>query len=377
MITHQDSWLTRLKDYIAEVLPWTHGHQLKGITTFVGAILEKQTGNQAELARGQGNQEAALKRLSRLLHNTRLGPHRLADSVLAQALEQLPPKGTVRLAIDWTIEAPHHLLVVSLVTGGRAVPIYWRAYDAGVLKGRMRRYETAVIRRVITRVQRAIGRRRLIITADRGFADVALVDVLTALGVEFIIRVKGGTNVCWHGQWRKLNTVPFVGNARQRNLGRVAYCESTPHRLWVTLSRVRNAKGKWEIWNLISNRPRRAKVTAVEYARRFSCEEGFRDAKWELGFAQARIENIHAWSRMFALFALALLAVVSLAMKLLLPGGPRAVALLRRVASRRRGRWDLSLVSAMVALLKEDKSLFLHLSHCIKFNLNARLGYVS
>ena len=50
MITHQDSWLTRLKDYIAEVLPWTHGHQLKGITTFVGAILEKQTGNQAELA---------------------------------------------------------------------------------------------------------------------------------------------------------------------------------------------------------------------------------------------------------------------------------------------------------------------------------------
>ena len=104
MITHQDSWLTRLKDYIAEVLPWTHGHQLKGITTFVGAILEKQTGNQAELARGQGNQEAALKRLSRLLHNTRLGPHRLADSVLAQALEQLPPKGTVRLAIDWTIE---------------------------------------------------------------------------------------------------------------------------------------------------------------------------------------------------------------------------------------------------------------------------------
>ena len=121
-MTHQDSWPTRLKNYIAEVLPWTHGHQLKGITTFVGAIIEKQSGTQAELARGQGNQEAAVKRLSRLLHNARLGPHRLADSVLAQALRQLPAKGTVRLAIDWTIETPHHLLVVSLVTGGRAVP---------------------------------------------------------------------------------------------------------------------------------------------------------------------------------------------------------------------------------------------------------------
>lgn len=51
--------------------------------------------------------------------------------------------------------------------------------------------------------------------------------------------------------------------------------------------------------------------------------------------------------------------------------------LARRVASRRRGRWDLSLVSAMVALLQDDKSLFGHLSPPIQFNLEARSGYVS
>jgi hypothetical protein len=343
----------------------------------VNALIEKQTGTQAELARGLGNQEAAVKRLSRLLHNERLAPHRLADAVLAQALRQLPPTGKVRLALDWTIEGSQHLLVASLVTGGRAVPLYWRAYDLTVLKGRMRRYEMAVIRRVITRVQRAIGRRRVIVTADRGFADVALVEVLTALGVEFIIRVKGRTKVCFQGQWRPLHTLPFVGNARQRNLGRLAYCESAPHRLWVTMSRARDAKGQWEIWYLISNRPRRAHATAAEYARRFGCEQGFRDTKWELGFAQARIKDIHAWSRLFALFALAVLVVVSLAVKLLLSGGPHAVALLRRVASRRRGRWELSVVSAMIRLLHEDKGLFAHLSSYIKFNLEARLVYVS
>src|SRR5216683_2012689 len=162
-MTPQDSWTTRLKDYIAKVLPGAHGHQLKGITTFVSTIIEKQTGNQAELARGLGNQEAAVKRLSRLLHNE-------------------------RLAIDWTIEGFQHLLVVSLVTGGRAVPIYWRAYDAAVLKGRMRRYEMAVIRRMITRGHGAIGCRRL------------------------------------------------------------AYCARAPHRLWVTMSRARDAKGQWELW---------------------------------------------------------------------------------------------------------------------------------
>ena len=374
---HQDSWTTRLKEYIANVLPWAHGHQLKGITTFVDAIIEKRTGNQAALARGLGNQEAAVKRLSRLLHNARLAPHRLADAVLAQALRQLPPKGKVRLALDWTIEGSQHLLVVSLVTGGRAVPLYWRAYDATVLKGRMRRYETAVIRRAITRVQGAIGRRRLIVTADRGFADVALVEVLTELGVEFIIRVKGSTKVYCQGQWRPLRTLGFAGNTRWRNLGRRAYCASAPHRLWVTLSRVRDHQDQWDTWYLISNRCRRAQATAAEYARRFGCEQGFRDAKWELGFAQARIKQIQAWSRLFALFALALLVVVSLAVKLLLPRGSNAVALLRRVASRRRGRWDLSLVSAMVRLLQEDKSLFAHLSSSINFNLDARLVYVS
>ncbi len=374
---HQDSWTTRLKEYIANVLPWAHGHQLKGITTFVDAIIEKQTGNQAELARGLGNQEAAVKRLSRLLHNERLAPHRLADAVLAQALGQVPPTGRVRLAVDWTIEGSQHLLVVSLVTGGRAVPLYWRAYDATVLKGRMRRYETAVIRRVVTRVQREIGRRRLIVTADRGFADVALVEVLTELGVAFIIRVKGSTKVYFQRQWCKLHTLRFVGNARQRNLGWLAYCERAPHRLWVTMSRARDRTGQWDAWYLIANRCRRAQATAAEYARRFGCEEGFRDTKWELGFARARIKDIRAWSRLFALFALALLVVVSLAVKLLLSEGPKAVALLRRVASRRRGRWDLSLVSAMVRLLQENKSLFAHLSSSINFNLDARLVYVS
>ncbi len=70
MKTNSD--LTRIANYIKEMFPWAHGHQVKAWTTFVAAILEKQTGNQAALARTQGNQEAAYKRLGRLLHNPRL-----------------------------------------------------------------------------------------------------------------------------------------------------------------------------------------------------------------------------------------------------------------------------------------------------------------
>ena len=135
----QYSQPTRLSDSIAFMLPWAHGHQRKAIGDFVAAIIAQQTACQAQLARYFGHQEAAVKRVSRLLHNERLDPRLLADAVLLQALHQLPTHGKVRLAIDWTIEANQHVLVVSLIVGRRAVPIDLRAYNASVFKGRMKR----------------------------------------------------------------------------------------------------------------------------------------------------------------------------------------------------------------------------------------------
>jgi hypothetical protein len=79
---------TRLSDSIAFLLPWAHGHQLKAIGDFVAAIIEQQTACQAQLARYCGHQEAAVKRVSRLLHHERLDPRLLADAVLLQALHQ-------------------------------------------------------------------------------------------------------------------------------------------------------------------------------------------------------------------------------------------------------------------------------------------------
>src|SRR5919199_3460477 len=116
----QDSTTTRLEDYIMHMLPWAHGHQRKAIRDFVQAIIDQQTGCQAQLARRFGNQEAATKRLSRLLHNERLEPRHLADAVLLQALVQLPAHGLVRLALDWPIAGLQHLLGVSLRMGRRA-----------------------------------------------------------------------------------------------------------------------------------------------------------------------------------------------------------------------------------------------------------------
>ena len=234
-----------------------------------------------------------------------------------------------------------------------------------------------MIRRAVTRVIRKVGRRRVRVTADRGFADVALFTLLTDLRVAFVIRVKKSTKICIGGVWRPLDTLHFAGNTRRRTLGHLLYCASAPQPLWVTMSRKRDAQGKWGIWYLVGNRPSTAEQAIAEYAHRPGCEAGFRDAKWWLGFAQARIKAITAWSRLFALFAIALLVVASLATRLLLRGGQHASALLRRVASRRRGRCELSLMSAMISLLHQEPGLYDHLAPRIKLKLDGSLANVS
>jgi len=138
-----------------------------------------------------------------------------------------------------------------------------------VLKGRLQRYELAVVRRALERVLRVVAPHRLCVTADRGFADGKLFALLDRLKVPFIMRVKGSTKVQWQGdrwQWQKLNHLRFPGNTRQRSLGRLSYCQKTPQRWWATMSRVRECNGQWGIWYLVSNRPHRAKAATTEYA---------------------------------------------------------------------------------------------------------------
>src|SRR6266540_653926 len=82
---------TRVEEFIKQIMPWAHGHQIKAITKFVLAIIDKQT----------GNQEAAAKQLSRLIHNPRLKPKDFTKWLCLQVLaNQVPRSGRVRLTID-------------------------------------------------------------------------------------------------------------------------------------------------------------------------------------------------------------------------------------------------------------------------------------
>src|SRR5918996_3539989 len=158
----QHSFTTRLREYISLVLPDAHGHQQKAVSDFVRALVMVQSCCQATLARFFDNFEAASKRLSRLLHNSRLECEELALAHASALVAQLPVAGAVRLSLDWTTEDTQHLLVASVRVGGRAVPVYWRAYHDSELKERMSGYEREFVRLLFAQVLHGVVRRRFL-----------------------------------------------------------------------------------------------------------------------------------------------------------------------------------------------------------------------
>lgn len=368
---NQISLTTRLREYINKVLPNAHSHQQKAISIFVEAIVFVQSCCQASLARHFDNFEAASKRLSRLIHNEQIEDRELALSHARSFIGMFPDRQALRLLLDWTTEDEQHLLVASLQFGRRAIPLYWRGFEAKDLKEKMTKYEREFVRELFEQILPAVERRRFILTADRWFADVDFLILLNDLSVSYIIRTKSSHKVLVAGKWQRVGSLKFEKNQRRRSYGKVWYCETDPLQVHLSQARVKAKDGSWQVWHLLSNRNLSAKRMAYEYGCRFCCEEGFRDEKRLLGFADSRISCIKAWQRMFSLVAIALLMLSIIGSAFL--RHEKKQEWLRRVRSRRKSRSELSLVRAVVELLKKEKELWTLLNIEAKLNLNARL----
>ena len=367
---------TRLREFITTLYPWAHGHQRKALADFVAALLTVKSCSQAALAGAFEKKKAAQKRLTRWLHNERLDPDALAQGVAQEIVAHLARHRLVRLALDWTVEDDKHVLVASLIVGRRAVPLYWRVYRAGTFKHHRSRLERAFVQRLFEVILRAVPRAQCLLTADRGFADVRLFELLDRLQVAYLIRVKAGVKVCVDGIWCQLKTLRLRGNTRRRSLGRVRYCERAPRRLYLTQSRARTRSGEWGIWWLASNRNFTPLQATQEYARRWGCECGFRDAKHLLGLKAAQIADRQAYARMFTLVALGLLLLALLAYAFVVRER-QAARRLRSVGLRHTTGGEISLWAALLHLLAHDVGLFDYLLVPINLNREVTLPNVS
>jgi hypothetical protein len=114
---------------------------------------------------------------------------------------------------------------------------------------------------------------RVVLTADRGFADTPLMPHLTALGWHWRIRSKGRFWIHRHGQQRgKVNRLPL--SAGQALFWPHVYLTKPWYGpVYLALGRPQDSK---EYWFVVSDEPTESK-TFEAYGRRFDIEENFLD----------------------------------------------------------------------------------------------------
>jgi hypothetical protein len=91
----------------------------------------------------------------------------------------------------------------------------------------MSRYEREFVRALFAEVLGGVARHRLILTADRWFADVDLLDMLDEMGVDYVIRTKSNYHVRVADQWRRLDSLGWRGNQRRRAWGESGIAKAT------------------------------------------------------------------------------------------------------------------------------------------------------
>jgi hypothetical protein len=256
------------------------------------------------LAQARGTQDKhGVKQVDRLLSNTGLDVWELfalwVPFVLGQRTQAVA-------SMDWTdFDADDQTtLVVSLVTNhGRSTPLVWMTVQKSVLQGMRNEVEDAVLGRLREVVPRSV---KVTVLADRGFADQNLYALLNQLGFDYVVRFRKGIAVTSaEGERRKAaDWVPEAGRARK-----------LPHaRVTADLAQVGavvcvKKKGMKEPWCLATSHADLSAAQIIRlYSRRFTIEEGFRDAKdWRfgMGLSSFRIADPERRDRILLLGAIA------------------------------------------------------------------------
>ena len=255
----------------------------------------------------------AIKQVDRLLSNSKLEAW---DVFASWVPEMVGSRTDIVVAMDWTdFDADGQAtLALKLVTRhGRATPLVWLSVFKDELKDARNAYEDASLRRLAEVLPDGV---RATLLADRGFADIKLFGFLGELGFDYVIRLKGNTNVgaadgttCPAAEWvgqggraRKLRDATVTG--AQCPVGAVVCV---------------HAKAMKEPWCLVTgNGDATAPQIIKLYSKRWRVEPSFRDTKdlrFGMGLSASRIGDPQRRDRLLLLnaFAVVLLTLLGAA----------------------------------------------------------------
>jgi Transposase DDE domain len=245
----------------------------------------------------------SVKQVDRLLSNGNLDVWELFGVWVPYVVAE---RSEVVVALDWTeFDADDHSTIAAylITTHGRATPLVWKTVTKSKLKDNRNEHEDAVLVRLREVIPSGV---RVTILADRGFGDQKLYECLAEMGWDFAIRFRGCIAVRNAAGESQPASAWLRDDGRARMLKNV---EVTRARTPIPAVVVVHAAKMKEPWCIATSR---ADLDAAGvkklYARRFTIEETFRDAKdmrFGLGLSATHIRDCGRRDRLLFIAAIA------------------------------------------------------------------------
>src|SRR5512143_3314033 len=264
--------------------------------------------------------QSVQRRFARWLYNDHLEVHDLYGPLIQEALAGWG-EATLSLALDTTmLWGQYGMIRLSVIYRGRAVPLIWQ-----VMEHRSAQVAFRVYRRLLQQSAKRLppGTRKVVVLADRGFADVALMRLCDRLGWRYRLRIKSNFLV-----YRPGHGSAFVRQLLPKRQGKAVflhYVTLTGERYGSVHLALARPQGEKDPWLIVSNELTGLQ-TFKEYGLRFDIEENFLDDQSN-GFQleESKLQSAEALTRLFFGIATATLYLVVQGSEVMAQGRRREV----------------------------------------------------
>lgn len=215
----------------------------------------------------------AIKQIDRYLSNEGIEMEEFFECWIKYQVGNLKE---IVVAMDWTdfaADKQSTFTIHQISRHSRAMPLLWKSVEKETLKDKRNDYEDELLNQLKENLPNDI---KVTILADRGFADTKLMELLSRLGFDYVIRIKKNFYV---------ENLQAVSKAAQEWLNddnktvMIKDAKLTQEKFEVKRFVAVKDRDMKQAWFLVSSLQIAATSIIKLYSKRFTIEEGYRDFK--------------------------------------------------------------------------------------------------
>jgi hypothetical protein len=288
--------------------PVLHAKQILSLGNAIAGLMHASRLGSAHIGRAlasltEGIPKHGIKQVDRMIGNGKIALELLWSPLIVWVIGV---RNEIVISMDWTEYGrdSQSRIALNLITShGRATPVLWKTYPDSKLKNHRSEYERRILKQFKELLPAGI---QVTVLADRGFASTKLYRFIgKKLGWKYIIRFRQNTKVMDSDGIQAPLSMMVAKNGRVIEMTNIAITGKNEVIPAVIYTRRQGMKEAWCLaTNIVSEKER---VVSL-YARRFTCEENFRDEKddrFGFGFKETKVTTCDRRDRMLLVAAIA------------------------------------------------------------------------